>query len=107
MNEINEKLKKYELWSEILKAIANPVRLLIIEELQKGEKSLGDFNNLLQIDISTISRHLNTLKKSGVIESNKKGTQVFYKLKIPCVLNFFTCVQEVLKERLKEEMKLL
>ncbi len=100
-------LKKYETWAEILKAIANPVRLFIIEELNKGEKSLGEFNKLLHIDISTISRHLTTLKKAGVIESKKKGTQVYFRLKIPCVVNFLECAENVLKESVQEKMKIL
>jgi ArsR family transcriptional regulator len=100
-------MKKYEAWSEILKALANPIRLFIIEELQKGEKSVSDFNELLHIDISTISRHLSILKNTGVIDSEKKGTKVIYRLKIPCVVNFLTCVQSVLKEKIEEQQKLI
>ncbi len=100
-------MKKYEAWSEILKALANPIRLFIIEELQKEEKSVSDFNELLHIDISTISRHLSILKNTGVIDSEKKGTKVIYRLKIPCVVNFLTCVQSVLKEKIEEQQKLI
>jgi ArsR family transcriptional regulator len=100
-------MKRYAAWSEILKALANPIRLFIIEELQKGEKSVSDFNELLHIDISTISRHLSILKNTGVIDSEKKGTKVIYRLKIPCVVNFLTCVQSVLKEKIEEQQKLI
>ncbi len=102
-----EQLKKYETWAEILKALANPVRLFIIEELHKGEKSLGEFNKLLHIDISTISRHLSTLKKAGIIDSTKRGTQVYFRLKIPCVINFLKCAEDVLKESVQEKIKIL
>ena len=102
-----KKLKKYEAWTEVLKAIANPVRLFIIEELERGEKCVNDFNELLNIDISTISRHLTTLKKAGVIEADKRGTQVFYKLKIPCVMNFFTCTHNVIMQKLEEQMSII
>ena len=72
-----KKLKKYEAWTEVLKAIANPVRLFIIEELERGEKCVNDFNELLNIDISTISRHLTTLKKAGVNLTKEKVEKYF------------------------------
>jgi ArsR family transcriptional regulator len=48
-------------------------------------------------DISTVSRHLSLLKNAGIVDDDKRGTQVFYSLKVPCVLNFFTCVESVLE----------
>ena len=104
---IKKKLKKYEAWTEILKAIANPVRLFIIEELEKGERCVNDFNEMLYLDVSTVSRHLSTLKKAGVIDSDKRGNQVFYKLKIPCVMNFFTCTDSVVRQKIEDNMKVI
>ena len=48
-------------------------------------------------DVSTVSKHLSLLKNAGIVEDDKRGTQVFYSLKVPCVLNFFTCVESVLE----------
>jgi ArsR family transcriptional regulator len=43
----------------------------------------------------TVSRHLAQLRHAGIVEDDKRGSQVFYKLKTPCVMNFFKCVASV------------
>ncbi len=99
--------EKYKEWANILKALAHPIRLYIVELLSSGEKCVCEIDEKLHIDVSTVSRHLSTLKRAGIVKDEKRGNQVFYSLKIPCVLNFFQCTQEVLKEQLNDKMKLL
>jgi ArsR family transcriptional regulator len=48
-------------------------------------------------EMSTVSRHLSQLKEAGILEDDKRGVQVFYRLKVPCILNFFKCVESVQK----------
>ncbi len=48
-------------------------------------------------DISTVSKHLAILKKVGIIGDEKRGNQVFYRLKVPCILDFFRCVESVIE----------
>ena len=47
-------------------------------------------------DISTVSRHLAVLKNAGIVADEKRGVQVFYSLKVPCAVEFFSCVEFVL-----------
>ena len=56
--------------------------------------------------MSTVSKHLNVLKSAGIIEDKKQGTQVFYKLKTPCILKFLDCVDSVLKGSIEEQCEL-
>ena len=98
---------KYKAWADILKAVSHPIRLYIIDLLSEGEKCVYDIDEKLHIDISTISRHLATLRRAGIVDSDKRGTQVYYRLKIPCVLNFFTCTENVIRETVEEKMKIL
>lgn len=46
--------------------------------------------------MSTVSKHLSVLKRAGILEDEKRGQQVFYRLRVPCILNFFGCVEDVL-----------
>lgn len=80
----------------ILKALAHPSRLMIVDELSHGERCVRDLTELVGHDISTVSKHLNLLKKNGLVEDDKRGKQVYYRLKVPCILNFFHCIESVI-----------
>jgi DNA-binding transcriptional ArsR family regulator len=83
--------------ADVLKALAHPVRLWIVEQLAYGECCVCQFVDALDFDFSTISKHLSVLKQAGIVEDDKRGKQVFYRLKVPCVLNFMTCIEAVIK----------
>ena len=94
----------YEAKSRIFKALAHPTRLFIVDELATHERCVLDLTEMIGADMSTVSKHLSILKGAGIISDDKRGTQVFYTLKIPCVLNFFSCVADV-QENLIEETR--
>jgi DNA-binding transcriptional ArsR family regulator len=97
---------RYEARAAIIKALAHPTRLFIVEELRNGERCVCDMTALIGDDISTVSRHLAILKNTGIVEDNKRGNQVFYTLKVPCVLNFFGCIEAVLESNMHEKTAL-
>lgn len=79
--------------SKILKALAHPVRLFMVDELSKGEHCVCELKDLVELDMSTVSKHLSVLKVAGIVDDDKRGLQVFYKLKRPCVTRFFACLE--------------
>ncbi len=93
--------------ARVLKAMAHPSRLYLVELLSNQEQCVAELTKAVGADISTVSKHLSLLKAVGIVEDRKQGTQVFYRLKAPCVLNFFSCVEEVLKNNLQEQIKLV
>ena len=88
--------------AEIFKALAHPGRLLMISELSQGERCVCELAELVGSEMPTISRHLAQLKQAGIVEDEKRGSQVFYSLKTPCVMNFFQCVAKVRQKRAEE-----
>jgi ArsR family transcriptional regulator len=58
-------------------------------------------------DMSTVSRHLAILKGVGIVEDDKRGAQVYYRLRVQCVLNFFECVESVLKCNARDQQRML
>ena len=80
----------------VLKAMGHPSRLVMLEALATGERCVGELQALVGSDFSTVSRHLSVLKNAGILADRKQGAQVFYSLRVPCVLNFFGCVDAVL-----------
>jgi ArsR family transcriptional regulator len=53
---------------------------------------------MIGADVSTVSKHLTVLKGAGLVLDDRRGQQVFYRLRVPCILNFFGCVEAVLEE---------
>jgi DNA-binding transcriptional ArsR family regulator len=99
---------KYESRARIIKAMAHPTRLFIVDELAKnGERCVCELTEMVGVDMSTVSRHLAVLKGVGIIEDDKRGAQVYYRLRVRCVLNFFECVESVLKCNGKGQQSLL
>lgn len=97
MMGMNEKTKrKYQARAKIIKAMAHPTRLFIVDELAKGERCVCKLRDMIGVDMSTVSKHLSILKDAGILEYDKRGLQVFYCLRMPCILNFFGCVEDVL-----------
>ena len=88
---------QYEARAFIIKALAHPTRLLVVDELAKGERCVRDLTLMAGADVSTVSRHLSVLKQAGIVQDEKRGLQVWYTLRVPCILNFFHCVEDVLK----------
>lgn len=89
--------KIYQDRAAIIKAMAHPTRLFILDELTYGERCVCELTALIGADMSTVSKHLSLLKNAGLIKDDRRGTQVFYTLRFPCAKNFFSCVEEALK----------
>jgi DNA-binding transcriptional ArsR family regulator len=86
---------EYKAQARIIKALAHPTRLFIVDELSRGERCVCELTELIGVEMPTVSRHLSQLKNAGILEDEKRGSQVFYRLQVPCVLNFFKCVKAV------------
>jgi len=85
--------------AQLLKALANEARLKIVDRLAKGECSVSELTEVIGLDPSTVSKHLALLRAHGIVRDRRDGNVVYYKLLTPCVLNFFACATQVLKER--------
>ncbi len=102
-----------KLWSlcearaNIIKAVSHPARLFIVEELQKGERCVCELTEMLDFDTSTISKHLSILKNAGILGDRRDGTKSMYYLKVPCILNFFGCIEEVMESNIKQQNEIL
>lgn len=92
----NKKLnvKDYEFRVKVLKALAHPTRLFILEKLKTDSLCVCEINELIDADVSTISKHLSVLRNAGLVSSDKKGLQVFYNIEMPCVFNTLSCIEE-------------
>lgn len=95
----------YEIRARIIKALAHPSRLMMLDALAQGEKCVCELRDLVCADISTVSKHLAVMKNAGIVADCKCGQQVFYRLRVPCIINFFGCVEAVIKSTADEQSK--
>jgi ArsR family transcriptional regulator len=86
----------------VLKALAHPSRLLLVERLEQRARCVSELTRLVGADVTTVSKHLAVLKRAGIVAAERRGMQVYYRLAMPCVMGFFNCVSEVLRVRAKE-----
>jgi ArsR family transcriptional regulator len=88
--------------ARVVKALAHPSRLFIVDELSLGERCVCELTEMIGADVSTVSKHLAVLREAGLVLDDRRGVQVFYRLRVPCILNFFGCVEAVLEETARE-----
>ncbi len=91
----------------VLKALAHPTRLYIVEELAKGEKCVCEFVEAVKADFSTVSKHLLVLKNAGLVEDDKRGQQVFYRLRMKCIPNFISCIGAEIATAARNKSKMM
>ncbi len=82
--------KDFTRQARIFKALAHPTRLMIIDSLLKGEKCVGDIQDLLQSSQPNVSQHLSILKASGIVDFCQQGNLRCYHLKDPEKIRILT-----------------
>ncbi len=105
MNERERALTEAK--ANVLKALGHPTRLWMAEQLATGEKCVCELAENIDADFSTISKHLSLLKQAGVVVDEKRGKQVYYRLKVPCILNMMPCVEAVIEARIQTQIALV
>ena len=71
-------LELYKLKAELCKTFAEPRRLIIIQELRDGEKSVSELQMAMDIPQSTCFTHLAILRDKGVVQTRREGTNIYY-----------------------------
>ena len=97
----------FEARAEVVKALAHPTRLYIVDALSRGERCVCELREGVGADLSTVSKHLSVLRHAGVVTDEKRGLQVYYRLTCPCILRFFECIEGVLVENARKQMALM
>ena len=89
-----------EMYARVCKALADPKRLLIINELRDGPKAVGDIASALQISQPNVSRHLAVLRDRGFVTAERLGSNVRYALASPKILRAVDLLREFMAEEL-------
>jgi ArsR family transcriptional regulator len=96
-----------QLKSEVLKALAQPTRLKILEMLRNGERCICEIVPAINGEQSNISRHISTMQKSHLITTRKDGVKVMVKVRDPRVFEILDTVGLFLKTQMQEQSRLM
>ncbi|WP_240473420.1 metalloregulator ArsR/SmtB family transcription factor [Ferrimonas senticii] len=94
-------LAQYQARTQVLKALAHPTRLWLVEQLEQQERCVCELVCGVDADISTVSKHLSVLKNAGIVSCRRQGKQIFYRLETPCLLKLMNCVETVISSNAK------
>ena len=86
----------FQAQAKVMKALAHPTRMFIVDELSRGERCVCELTAMIGAEMPTVSRHLSLLKGAGLVDDDKRGAKIFYRLRVPCCLSFLKCVESVL-----------
>ena len=99
--------KMYISQAEILKALAHPTRIQIIDLLRHGEKCVCEIVPALGLEQPNVSRHLSILKKEGILSCRKEGMKMIYWVSDPRIFSIIDIGSEILKDYWEEKRKVL
>jgi ArsR family transcriptional regulator len=96
-----------ELKAEVLKALAQPTRLKILELLRNGERCICEIVPAINGEQSNISRHISLMQKSHLVTTRKDGVKVMVKVRDPKIFEILDSVSLLLKKQIQETGKLI
>lgn len=97
--------RRLEAQARVIKALAHPTRLFLVEELCREERCVCELAEMVGSDMSTVSKHLTILRQSGIVQQDKRGKKMFYRLRMPCALDFTSCASTVLEETSRRQLE--
>ena len=97
--------RRLEAQARVIKALAHPTRLFLVEELCKEERCVCDLAEMVGSDVSTVSKHLALLRQAGIVKDDKRGKQVFYSLRSGCALDVTSCASAILEETSRRRLE--
>jgi DNA-binding transcriptional ArsR family regulator len=105
--EVSMEEKVLELKAEVLKALAQPTRLKILELLRNGERCICEIVPAINGEQSNISRHISMMQKSHLVTTRKDGVKVMVNVKDPIIFDILDHISIILKNQMSEQSRLI
>jgi ArsR family transcriptional regulator len=99
--------KILEAHARVCRTMAHPVRLALMNELRDGERNVGDLARALDLPQPLVSQHLGALRNIGLLLTQRVGSEVYYRVAYPKMLQACDLLREVLFEHLRSQGELL
>ncbi len=97
----------YRLQAEFCKGMAHPKRILILNVLKEGEKSVNELSEATGIPQANLSQHLSLLRKLGLLDTRRDGASIYYSIADKRIVEACTLVREAIGQRLRRDRRAL
>ena len=94
------RLERYRLHAEICKVLTDPKRLMLIDALRPGERSVGELADMVGLSLANVSQHLAVLRHAGLVETRRVGTSIHYRLSEPDLVEACDIIERIVRRRL-------
>ena len=94
------RLERYRLHAEICKVLTDPKRLMLIDALRPGERSVGELAGAVGSSLANVSQHLAVLRHAGLVETRRAGTSIHYRLSEPELMAACDIIERIVRRRL-------
>lgn len=92
-------LRHYRRHAEICKVLTDPKRLMLLDALRVGERSVGDLAEAIDIALPNASQHLAVLRRAGLVDGRRSGTSVLYRLAEPAIVEACDVIDAIVGRR--------
>lgn len=93
--------------SEFFKALGHPARLVLLEQMRAGERSVQELQTALAMDQSSVSQQLAVLRNKNLVESRKEGTTVYYRVRDPMIFQLLDVARDIFSNQLIDTQTML
>jgi ArsR family transcriptional regulator len=93
--------------AEFFKALGHPARVVLLEALRAGEKNVGELQECLNLEQSSVSRQLAVLRARGIVDDRKEGTTVYYRVRDPMVFQLLDTARSIFNNHLIDTQEML
>lgn len=102
---MNETANRFR--AEFFKALGHPARVILLEALRTGEKNVGELQERLNLEQSSVSRQLAVLRARGIVDDRKEGTTVYYRVRDPMVFQLLDMARSIFNNHLIDTQEML
>ena len=95
-----ERAEHFRRHAEICKVLTDPKRLMLIDALRHGERSVGDLAEAIGVTLPNASQHLTVMRGAGLVEGRRAGTTVRYRLTEPAIVEACAIIDRIIDRRL-------
>jgi ArsR family transcriptional regulator, virulence genes transcriptional regulator len=96
---------RYRRHAEVCRVLTDPKRLMLIDALAAGERSVGELAATLEITLANASQHLGVMRHAGIVTTRREGTSVLYRLGEPEIVDACRIIDRLVVRRINEDQR--
>lgn len=101
MTITGDALERYRLHAEVCKVLTDPKRLMLLDALRPGDRSVGELAEAIGVSLPNASQHLAVLRSAGLVDGRRNGTTVIYRLAEPAIVEACDVIHAIVERRME------